>query len=75
MQRNQIHRDVKRKRHYIRRTEGKAALILIVCISKKITEKLIVKGIIEERKYSADVYEYGIELILGDLINYILIRN
>lgn len=44
-------------------------------ISRKITEKLIAKGIIEERKYSADVYEYGIELILGDLINYILIRN
>lgn len=42
-------------------------------ISRKITEKLIEKGIIEERKYSADVYEYGIELILGDLINYILI--
>ena len=44
-----------------------------MCISKKITEKLIAKGIIEERKYSADVYEYGIELILGDLLNYILI--
>ena len=44
-----------------------------MCISKKITEKLIAKGIIEERKYGADVYEYGIELILGDLINYILI--
>ncbi len=42
-------------------------------ISRKITEKLIKKGIIAERKYSADVYEYGIELILGDLINYILI--
>ena len=42
-------------------------------ISRKITEKLIEKGIIAERKYSADVYEYGIELILGDLINYILI--
>ena len=42
-------------------------------ISRKITEKLIAKGIIEERKYSADVYKYGIELILGDLINYILI--
>lgn len=42
-------------------------------ISRKITEKLITKGIIEKRKYSADVYEYGIELILGDLINYILI--
>ena len=40
-------------------------------ISRKITEKLIKKGIIAERKYSADVYEYGIELILGDLINYI----
>ena len=46
-----------------------------MCISKKITEKLIAKGIIEERKYGADVYEYGIELILGDLINYILIRR
>ena len=45
----------------------------MVYISKKITEKLIAKGIIEKRKYSADVYEYGIELILGDLINYILI--
>lgn len=45
----------------------------MVCISKKIIEKLIEKGIIEERKYNADVYEYGIELILGDLINYILI--
>ena len=44
-------------------------------ISRKITEKLIAKGIIEERKYSADVYKYGIELILDDLINYILIRN
>ena len=44
-----------------------------MCISKKITEKLIAKGIIEERRYNADVYEYGIELILGDLINYILI--
>ena len=42
-------------------------------ISRKITEKLIEKGIIAERKYSADVYEYGIELILGDLLNYILI--
>ena len=42
-------------------------------ISRNITEKLIEKGIIEERKYSADVYEYGIELILGDLLNYILI--
>ena len=42
-------------------------------ISRKITDKLIEKGIIAERKYSADVYEYGIELILGDLINYILI--
>ena len=44
-------------------------------ISRKITEKLIAKGIIEERKYGADVYEYCIELILGDLINYICIRN
>ena len=30
-----------------------------MCISKKITEKLIAKGIIEERKYGADVYEYS----------------